>query len=137
MPGGGTTDYAVDIFHQALKTKKYDCFLSSETTLPMMYMPDALKATINIMQEPADRIKVRSSYNIAGISFSPAEIADAIRKEIPEFEIAYHPDFRQKIAESWPQVIDDSRARADWGWRHEFDLEAMVKNMLQNLAKVV
>lgn len=137
LPGGGTTDYAVDIFHQALKAKSYDCFLSEDMTLPMMYMPDALKATISIMQEPADRIKVRSSYNIAGISFSPAEIADAIRKEIPDFEISYHPDFRQKIAESWPQVIDDSRARADWGWKHEFDLHAMVKNMLQNLAQVV
>ena len=137
LPGGGTTDYAVDIFHQALKQSSYECFLTENTTLPMMYMPDALRATIQIMQAPVDQIKIRSSYNIAGISFSPAEIATAIQNEIPAFSISYKPDFRQKIAESWPQVIDDSRARADWGWKHEFDLAAMVKNMLQNLAQVV
>jgi len=133
LPGGGTTDYSVDIFHQALKSKSYECFLAEDMTLPMMYMPDAIRATAQIMEEPADKIKVRSSYNIAGISFNPKEIADAIRKEIPEFEISYTPDFRQQIAESWPQVIDDSRARTDWDWKHEFDLESMVKNMLENL----
>lgn len=133
LPGGGTTDYAVDIFHQALKTGKYDCFLSEKTTLPMMYMPDALRATIRIMEAPASDIRIRSSYNIAGISFSPEEIAAAIKTEIPDFEITYHPDFRQKIADSWPCIIDDTRAREDWGWKHEFDLKAMVKNMLQNL----
>ena len=133
LPGGGTTDYAVDIFHQALANGKYECFLKEDMTLPMMYMPDAIRATMQIMEEPAEKIKVRSSYNIAGISFNPAEIADAIRKEIPDFEISYNPDFRQAIAESWPQVIDDSKARDDWNWKHDYDLEAMVKNMLQNL----
>ena len=133
LPGGGTTDYAVDIFHQALSKKKYECFLAEDMTLPMMYMPDAIRATVQIMEEPAEKIKVRSSYNIAGISFNPKEIADVIRKEIPEFEISYAPDFRQKIAASWPQVIDDSQARKDWDWKHEFDLESMVKNMLENL----
>lgn len=133
MPGGGTTDYAVDIFHQALKNGAYECFLEEDTTLPMMYMPDAIRATIEIMEAPAEQIKVRSSYNIAGISFDPKEIAEAIRREIPGFEISYKPDFRQKIASSWPQVIDDSRARADWNWKHDYDLEAMVKNMLENL----
>ncbi len=133
LPGGGTTDYAVDIFHQALSNKKYECFLAEDTTLPMMYMPDAIRATVQIMEEPAEKIKVRSSYNIAGISFNPKEIADAIRKEIPEFEISYAPDFRQQIAASWPQVIDDTQARMDWDWKHEFDLESMVKNMLKNL----
>ena len=133
MPGGGTTDYAVDIFHQALKTSSYTCFLRENTTLPMMYMPDAIRATVQIMEEPAEKIKVRSSYNIAGISFSPAEIAEAIGKEIPGFKMSYDIDFRQGIAESWPRMIDDSRARSDWGWNHEYDLEAMVKNMLENL----
>ncbi len=133
LPGGGTTDYAVDIFYQALKTGYYECFLKEDMTLPMMYMPDAIRATIQIMQEPSERIKVRSSYNIAGISFDPKGIAEAIKKEIPEFRISYNPDFRQKIAESWPQVIDDSQARQDWNWKHDYDLEAMVKNMLENL----
>lgn len=133
LPGGGTTDYAVDIFHQALKQKKYTSFLGENSTLPMMYMPDAIRATIQIMNEPAENIKVRSSYNIAGISFSPSEIAGAIKKHIPEFEISYAPDFRQAIADSWPKKIDDSRARHDWNWSHEYDLEGMVKNMLENL----
>ena len=134
LPGGGTTDYAVDIFHPALKQKKYTSFLGENTTLPMMYMPDAIRATIQLMSEPAEKIKVRSSYNISGISFSPAEIAAAIKKLIPEFEMSYDPDFRQAIADSWPKKIDDSRARNDWGWAHEYDLDAMVKNMLENLA---
>ena len=133
LPGGGTTDYAVDIFHQALKSGKYECFLSENTTLPMMYMHDAIRATIQVMEAPIEKIRIRSSYNLAGISFSPKEIADEIRKSIPEFEISYKPDFRQPIAESWPQVIDDNRARTDWDWKHEYDLSAMVKNMLENL----
>lgn len=133
LPGGGTTDYAVDIFHQAIKEKKYTCFLSENTTLPMMYMPDAIKATLQIMDAPNDSVKVRSSYNVAGISFSPKEIAAEIKKQIPEFEISYDIDFRQGIADSWPQIIDDSKARADWKWNHDFDLSQMVKNMLENL----
>jgi len=133
LPGGGTTDYAVDIFHQALKSGQYECFLAEDTTLPMMYMPDAIRATIQIMEEPSEKIKIRSSYNISGISFSPKEIANEIKKIIPEFEISYKPDFRQPIAESWPQVIDDSKAHSDWSWKHQYDLNAMVKNMLKNL----
>jgi nucleoside-diphosphate-sugar epimerase len=132
-PGGGTTDYAVHIYHEALKNKSYECFLSEDTTLPMMYMPDALKATIQLMESPADKVKIRSSYNVAGISFSPKEIANEIRKHIPEFSITYKPDFRQAIANSWPGSIDDTRAREDWGWHNDFDLSAMTKDMLDNL----
>ena len=132
-PGGGTTDYAVHIYHEALKNKSYECFLSEDTTLPMMYMPDALKATIQLMESPADKVKIRSSYNVAGISFSPKEIADEIRKHIPEFSITYKPDFRQAIANSWPGSIDDTKAREDWGWHNDFDLSAMTKDMLDNL----
>ena len=132
-PGGGTTDYAVDIYYKALADKKYECFLSSQTKMPMMYMDDAIKATINIMQAPAEQIKIRSSYNLAAMSFTPTEIAAEIQKHIPEFTISYEPDFRQKIADSWPASIDDSRARADWGWSHEFDLESMTKDMLEHL----
>lgn len=132
-PGGGTTDYAVHIYHEALKTKSYECFLSEDTRLPMMYMPDALKATIQLMESPADKVKIRSSYNVAGISFSPKEIANEIRKHIPEFSITYKPDFRQAIANSWPGSIDDTRAREDWGWHNDFDLSAMTKDMLDNL----
>lgn len=133
LPGGGTTDYAVDIFHQAIKSKKYTCFLSESTTLPMMYMPDAIKATLQIMDAPQNSVKIRSSYNIAGISFNPKELAAEIKKQIPEFEISYNIDFRQSIADSWPQIIDDTKAREDWKWRHDFDLSQMVKNMLENL----
>jgi nucleoside-diphosphate-sugar epimerase len=132
-PGGGTTDYAVHIYHEALKNKSYECFLSEDTTLPMMYMPDALKATIQLMESPADKVKIRSSYNVAGVSFSPKEIADEIRKHIPEFNITYKPDFRQAIANSWPGSIDDTSAREDWGWHNDFDLSAMTKDMLDNL----
>jgi len=132
-PGGGTTDYAVHIYHEALKHKSYESFLSEDTTLPMMYMPDALKATIQLMESPADKVKIRSSYNVSGISFSPKEIADEIRKHIPEFNITYKPDFRQAIANSWPGSIDDTRAREDWGWHNDFDLSAMTKDMLDNL----
>ena len=134
-PGGGTTDYAVDIYYKALADKKYECFLSEETKMPMMYMDDAIKATIQIMQAPADDIKIRSSYNLAAMSFTPKVIAAEIKKHIPEFEITYAPDFRQKIADSWPASIDDSSARADWGWNHQFDLEKMTVDMLEHLSQ--
>lgn len=134
-PGGGTTDYAVHIYHEALKNKSYECFLSEHTTLPMMYMPDAIRATISLMNAPAESVKIRSSYNLAGMSFSPAEIAESIRVHIPEFSIRYSPDFRQAIADSWPQSIDDQRAREDWGWTPEYDLQAMTADMLKNLKK--
>ena len=132
-PGGGTTDYAVEIFHEALEEKKYNCFLKEDTYLPMMYMPDAIKATIELMEAPADKIKVRTSYNISGMSFSPKEIAVEIKKHIPEFEITYQPDYRQQIANSWPQSIDDSVARNDWGWKEDYNLASMTKDMLDNL----
>ncbi len=132
-PGGGTTDYAVEIFHEALEEQKYQCFLKEDTYLPMMYMPDAIRATIELMEAPADRIHVRTSYNLSSMSFSPAEIAAAIKKHIPAFAISYKPDYRQAIADSWPQSIDDQVARKDWGWKHEFDLEKMTADMLQNL----
>ena len=134
-PGGGTTDYAVEIYHKALEEGTYDCFLSEETRLPMMYMDDAIRATIEIMQAPAEKIKIRSSYNLAGISFSPKDIALEIKKHIPDFSITYNPDFRQKIADSWPASIDDSCAREDWNWKHQFDMESMTVEMLENLAK--
>lgn len=134
-PGGGTTDYAVDIYYKALSDKKYTCFLAENTGLPMMYMDDAIKATINIMQAPAENIKVRSSYNLSAISFTPKEIAESIKKHIPEFTIDYVPDFRQAIADSWPASIDDSVARKDWGWQHDYDMEKMTTVMLENLAK--
>ncbi len=132
-PGGGTTDYAVDIFYKALSEKKYDCFLSSETKMPMMYMDDAIAATIQIMQAPAEQVKIRSSYNLAAMSFTPTEIAAEIKKHIPDFNISYNPDFRQKIADSWPASIDDSSARKDWNWSHKFDIESMTKDMLEHL----
>lgn len=135
LPGGGTTDYAVDIYYKAIADKKYECFLSSETKMPMMYMDDAIAATIKIMQADEDKIKIRSSYNLAAMSFTPTEIALEIKKHIPELEVTYKPDFRQKIADSWPASIDDSEARKDWGWKHEFDLEKMTEVMLENLTK--
>ena len=134
-PGGGTTDYAVDIFYKALLEKKYECFLSSETKMPMMYMDDAIAATIQIMQAPAEQIRIRSSYNLAAMSFTPTEIAAEIKKHIPDFSISYNPDFRQKIADSWPASIDDSLARKDWGWSYKFDIESMTKDMLEHLKK--
>lgn len=132
-PGGGTTDYAVEIFHEALEEKKYECFLKEDTYLPMMYMPDAIRATIELMEAPAAKISVRTSYNVSGMSFSPKEIAAEIKKNIPGFVISYKPDYRQAIADSWPQSIDDSVANKDWGWKEEFDLPAMTKDMLANL----
>ncbi len=135
LPGGGTTDYAVDIFYKAIEDKKYECFLSSETKMPMMYMDDAIEATIKIMQADEADVKIRSSYNLAAMSFTPTEIAAEIKKHIPEFEITYKPDFRQKIADSWPASIDDSRARNDWKWKHNFELKNMTKIMLENLSK--
>jgi nucleoside-diphosphate-sugar epimerase len=132
-PGGGTTDYAVNIFHEALKHNKYTCFLSEKTTLPMMYMPDAIKATVQIMQTDSKNIKVRSSYNIAGCSFNPLEISTLIKSEIPNFTIDYNIDFRQEIADSWPQSIDDSSAKLDWKWEKEYDLNKMTADMMGNL----
>ena len=135
LPGGGTTDYAVDIYYKAIADKKYECFLKSETKMPMMYMDDAIAATIKIMQADDSQVKIRSSYNLAAMSFTPTEIASEIKKHIPELEMSYNPDFRQKIADSWPASIDDAAAREDWGWQHEFDLEKMTKVMLKNLSK--
>jgi nucleoside-diphosphate-sugar epimerase len=132
-PGGGTTDYAVHIYHEALKNKSYECFLSEQTALPMMYMHDALKATISLMDAPAESVKIRSSYNIAGMSFTPKQIAEEIKKHIPEFTISYKPDFRQAIADSWPASIDDTYANKDWGWKPDFDLAKMTDDMLMNL----
>ena len=132
-PGGGTTDYAVDIYHQALNKGQYTCFLRSDTHLPMMYMPDAIRATMELMEAPADRIKVRTSYNLSAMSFSPEEIADSIRAHLPAFKMDCKPDFRQAIADSWPQSIDDSPARADWGWKEEFNLASMTADMLMQL----
>ena len=137
LPGGGTTDYAVDIFYKAIQDKKYECFLSEETALPMMYMDDAVAATINIMDAPAEQIKIRSSYNLGGVSFTPKMIAETIKKQIPEFEISYKPDFRQAIADSWPGSIDDSSAQQDWNWNHQYDLEKMTETMLENLAQEI
>jgi len=133
-PGGGTTDYAVHIFHQALKYKTYECFLSADTTLPMMHMEDAIRATIEIMHVPAENIKIRGSYNLAGISFTPEQIAAEIKKHIPDFTISYKTDFRQDIANSWPQSIMEDEARNHWNWKAKFNLSSLVENMLQNLA---
>jgi nucleoside-diphosphate-sugar epimerase len=132
-PGGGTTDYAVDIFHQAIQHEKYDSFLSENTGLPMMYMPDAIRATIELMEAPAEQVKIRSSYNLAGISFTPKQLASEIKKHIPDFEMTYNPDFRQAIADSWPSSIDDSYAQKDWGWELKYNLEKMTSDMIINL----
>ncbi len=133
-PGGGTTDYAVEIYHSAIKNESYECFLKEDTYLPMMYMPDAIRATIELMEADAKDVKVRTSYNLSGMSFSPAEITAAIQKQVPGFTTTYKPDYRQAIADSWPQSIDDSVARKDWRWKEEYDLDAMTKDMLVNLA---
>lgn len=136
-PGGGTTDYAVDIYHKAITDGKFTSFLSENSGLPMMYMDDAIKATISIMQAPSENIKIRSSYNLSAISFTPAEIAEEIKKHYPDFTIDYAPDFRQQIADSWPASIDDSRAREDWGWQNDFDLESMTTEMFKQLKENV
>ena len=133
MPGGGTTDYAVEIYHNALSAGHYTCFLKEDTELPMMFMDDAIKATMEVMQSDAQNIKVRSSYNLAAMSFTPAEIAKSIQAHIPDFKIAYEPDFRQLIADSWPSSISDSEARKDWGWHSDFNLERTTKEMLKNI----
>lgn len=132
-PGGGTTDYAVEIYHNALLIGKYNSFLNKETKLPMMYMDDAIEATIKIMASNTEDIKIRSSYNLAAMSFTPEEIAEEIKKVVPEFQISYNADFRQNIADSWPRSIDDTRAREDWGWKHHFNLEKMSESMLNSL----
>lgn len=133
-PGGGTTDYAIEIYHKALQNGNYTSFLNKDTTLPMLYIDDAIEATIKIMDASYDAIKIRSSYNLAGMSFTPEDVAEEIKKSIPEFEISYKPDFRQNIADSWPKSIDDFKAREDWGWKHQIDLEKMSETMLKNLS---
>ena len=135
MPGGGTTDYAVEIFHDAINKGHYTSFLDADTRLPMMYMPDAIKATVQIMEADKNQLHIHNSYNIAGVSFTPRELAESIQKFLPDFFITYEPDFRQAIAESWPESIDDQIARKDWQWQHQYDLEAMVTDMLFHLSK--
>jgi nucleoside-diphosphate-sugar epimerase len=135
-PGGGTTDYAVDIFHKAVSGLPYECFLSKNTRLPMMYMPDAIRATINLMEAPEEQIKIRSGYNLSAFSFTPEELAMEIRKHIPDFSITYNPDFRQEIADGWPSSVDDSIAALEWGWKHEFTLETMTSDMLHHLSEM-
>ncbi len=134
-PGGGTTDYAVDIFYHAIENGKYTSFLGPDTRLPMMMMEDAINATIGIMEAPKESIKIRGSYNLSGISFTPEELANEIKKHIPEFEISYAPDFRQELANSWPNSIDDTRAREDWGWQHRFDLTRLTSTMIEEIRK--
>lgn len=135
MPGGGTTDYAVEIYHEAIKAGSYECFLSENTSLPMMFMDDAIKATVDLMEAPAEAISIRSSYNLSAITFTPKDIFESIKQHIPEFKITYKPDFRQDIAGSWPSSIDDSVARKDWNWQHSFDLDSMTEVMLKELNK--
>ena len=135
-PGGGTTDYAVHIFHEALEKGTYECFLKEDTELPMMYMPDGIKSTISIMQAPAEQVKIRSAYNLAAMSFTPSQLANEIKKHVPDFTITYKPDSRQAIADSWPASIDDSDARADWGWKNDFGIEEMTVDMIKHLAVV-
>lgn len=134
MPGGGTTDYAVEIYHKALSEKAYTCFLKEDTELPMMFMEDAIKATLQLMETDAENVKVRSSYNLSAMNFTPSQMAESIQNHIPDFKVSYEPDFRQAIADSWPSSIDDQEARRDWGWKAEFNLEKTTKEMLENLA---
>ncbi len=131
LPGGGTTDYAVAIYYEAIKNKKYTCFVNADTRLPMMYMPDCLKATIDLMQADFSKLKHHCDFNVGAMSFSVAEMVESIKKFIPEFEISYEPDFRQEIADSWPNSVDDSAAREEWGWKPDFDLDAMTEDMLK------
>lgn len=135
LPGGGTTDYAVDIFYEAIRNQQYTCFLQEDRALPMMYMDDAIRGTVELMEAPAENLTVWSSYNFTAISFSPKQIADSIREKLSQFEISYAPDFRDEIARSWPSDIDDQMARNDWRWQHEYGLEALVNEMLENLSK--
>ena len=136
-PGGGTTDYAVHIFHEALKNGKYTSFLSEDTTLPMMHMNDAIRATMEIMEAPAEKVKIRSSYNVAGLSFSPKELAIEIQNHVPNFKMSYKSDYRQAIADSWPQSIDDSKAKTDWNWKSSFNLQELTSDMLTNIKTLV
>ena len=134
-PGGGTTDYAIEMYHEALSAEKYACYIKEDTALPMMYMPDAIRATIELMESPAEKIKVRTSYNVSAISFTPGQLSDEIRKRIADFKVDYKLDYRQAIADSWPGSIDDSSARNDWGWKEEYDLSRMTDDMLLHLRK--
>ena len=134
-PGGGTTDYAIDIFHKATSGIDYDCFLSENTALPMLFMDDAIRATIELMEAPSEKIKIRSSYNLAGVSFTPKELSEAIKKQLPNFKITYNPDFRQAIADSWPNSIDDAITEQQWGWKAQFDLLKIVDEMIKNIKK--
>jgi nucleoside-diphosphate-sugar epimerase len=134
-PGGGTTDYAVEIFYEAIKRKRYTCFVNKETVLPMLYMPDCIQATLNLMEADSSQIKLHTSYNLTGVSFPAEELANEIKKYIPEFVCDYKPDFRQKIADSWPMSIDDGPARRDWGWKPAYDLASMTKDMIEKLSK--
>ncbi len=134
-PGGGTTDYAIDIFHKATSGIDYDCFLSEASALPMLFMDDAIRATIELMEAPSEQIKIRSSYNLAGISFTPKELSEAIKKQLPNFNITYNPDFRQAIADSWPNSIDDAITEQHWGWKAQFDLPKIVNEMIKNIKK--
>ena len=134
-PGGGTTDYAIDIFHKATSGVDYDCFLHETSALPMLFMDDAIRATIELMEAPSEQIKIRSSYNLAGVSFTPKELSEAIKKQLPDFNITYNPDFRQAIADSWPNSIDDAITEQDWGWKARFDLPKIVDEMIKNIKK--
>ncbi len=133
LPGGGTTDYAVAIYYEAIKNKKYNCFVREDTRLPMMYMPDCIKATIDLLQADFDKLKHHSDFNVGSMSFSVAELAESIKKHIPEFEITYEPDYRQEIADSWPNDVDDTAAREEWGWEPSYDLDAMTADMLKHI----
>ncbi len=137
LPGGGTTDYAVDIYHKALAGETFSCFLEKDAALPLMYMKDAVRATIELMQTPEEQITVRTSYNLSAVSLTPEDIVHSILKEIPDFSIVYEPDYRQEIASSWPDSINDSAARTDWGWQHEFDADKMTEDMLKHLPAII
>jgi len=134
-PGGGTTDYAVAIFYDGIKTGKYECFVSEQTVLPMMYMPDAIRSIIELMKADASKLTVHTSYNLTALSFSAKELELAVKKKIPDLQVSYNPDFRQKIADSWPKTIDDSQSRKDWGWKHKYEIDNIVSDMYENLCK--